>query len=190
MEFTKEKLEKLIKEKGYKFYQNELNIIGVRNSAVGTVVTNKFDDWMTVTRRVGEDKWEVKVWPITTDPGKKPLLEGGNPKGVARLIPGQYIHSWAFGLHRGKYEALKQCAPVKVTRDDDKDLVYDGVKTDEGVFGINIHKAGANSEDVNDWSHGCMVFKKEADFNEFMKICKENGASKFTYTLVESKDLA
>jgi hypothetical protein len=34
------------------------------------------------------------------------------------------------------------------------------------------------------------VFKKEADFNEFMKIAKANGASKFTITLLESKDLA
>lgn len=188
MKFSKEQLQKVIEDKGYKWYQNELNIIGVRNSAPGNTVTNLFDDWITVTYRVN-DVWTVKQWEATTDPGKKAMVEHQNPGGVARLVADQYIHCWQLGKHKNTYEALKQSGPVKITRDKDKDMVYDGTVIAEGVFGINIHKAGANSTYVENWSEGCQVFKKEADFNEFMKIVKANGASKFTYTLVESKDI-
>lgn len=189
MSLTKEKLESVITKKGYKWYQNELNIIGIRNSAPGNTVTNLFDDKITVTYRVG-DKWVVKEWEATTDPGKKAMLEHGNPKGVARLVAGQYVHCWNIGKHKGKYDALKQIAEVTITRDKDKDMVFDGTTIDKGVFGINIHKAGTNSTFVENWSEGCQVFKKEADFDEFMNICRNNGSSKFTYTLIESKDLA
>jgi hypothetical protein len=69
---------------------------------------------------------------------------------------------------------------------------YDETKIQEGIFGINIHKAGKDSTYVENWSEGCQVFKREADFNEFMTICKKAatvwGAS-FTYTLIESKDI-
>jgi hypothetical protein len=65
-------------------------------------------------------------------------------------------------------------------------------KTETGVFGINIHKAGVDSARVDDWSHGCQVFKRVADFNEFMALAKKAATihgNRFTYTLLESKDL-
>ena len=71
-------------------------------------------------------------------------------------------------------------------------MKYDETKIQEGVFGINIHHAGADSTYVNDWSMGCQVFKKLADFEEFMKICRKardiHGNS-FTYTLIGSDDI-
>ena len=185
--FTKENLEKLINKKGYKWYQNELNIIGIRNSVPDDDVTNKFDDWIVVVYRKN-NKWSCEIFPATTDPGMKSVVEYSNPKGVARLIPNQYVHCWEIGLHKGKYEALRQTGKVKVTRDRDRDLIYDGTNTDEGLFGINIHKAGQDSVIVDRWSEGCQVFKRERDFNKFMKIVKANGAEKFTYTLIESKE--
>jgi hypothetical protein len=45
---------------------------------------------------------------------------------------------------------------------------------------------------VDDWSHGCQVFKRVADFNEFMLLAKKAATfhgNRFTYTLIESKDL-
>jgi len=189
MNVTKDKLEALITKKGYKWYQNELNIIGIRNTSKGNTVTNLFDDWITVTYKK-DNNWIVKQWEATTDPGKKAMLQYQNPNGVARLVEGQYIHCWQIGKHQGKYDALKQFAPVKVTRDKDKDMVYDGTVINEGVFGINIHKAGVDSTYVENWSEGCQVFKQEADFNEFMTIVKANGASKFTYTLIDSDELS
>ena len=105
---------------------------------------------------------------------------------------GQYRGSHMIGLHQGKYEALRQCAPVTVYRDFTNNGIYDEFKTETGVFGINIHKAGIDSVRVDNWSHGCQVFKRTQDFNRFMELCKKAATihgNRFTYTLIESKDL-
>jgi hypothetical protein len=119
-------------------------------------------------------------------------MQYGNKAGVARLVEGQYIDSHIMRLHAGKYEALGQNKPVKVFRDPNKDMVYDEKSIQEGVFGINIHKAGADSTYVENWSEGCQVFKRSADFEEFMTICRKAKAAngnKFSYTLIESTDI-
>ena len=195
--YTKEQIEKAVKVKGYAWFDDtsnkgyDLNIIGVRNSSTGKAVTNAFDDVITLSYKENGN-WVYKEWMNTTDPGTKGVKEYHNAAGVARLVPGQYRGSHTIGLHQGKYEALKQQKPVKVYRDANKDMTYDESKIQEGIFGINIHKAGKDSTYVENWSEGCQVFKREADFNEFMTICKKAatvwGAS-FTYTLIESKDI-
>jgi len=192
--YSKEKIEATVKEKGYQWFEGDyhLNIVGVRNSDTGTKVTNAFDDKITLTYQV-EGKWIYKEWMNTTDPGTKGVKEYHNAAGVARLVPGQYINSHFLGKHQGKYEALKQGGKVKVYRDANRDMNYDEHTIQEGVFGINIHKAGANSTYVENWSEGCQVFKRAADFEEFMEIVRASvakGHSKFTYTLIESKDIA
>jgi hypothetical protein len=195
MTFTREQIEAAIKLKGYVWFEGakdyDLNIVGVRNSATGNKVTNVFDDTMTVSYKVN-GQWVFKQWQCTTDPGTKGVKEFHNINGVARLVEGQYRGSHTIGLHQGKYEALKQSKPVKVYRDANKDMTYDETKTETGIFGINIHKAGADSTYVENWSEGCQVFKKSADFDTFMIIAKEaakiHGTS-FTYTLIESSDI-
>jgi hypothetical protein len=192
--YTKDQIESAVKAKGYKWFDGNdyvLNIIGVRNSATVQKVTNLFDDHITVSYTVnGEEKFHC--WPATTDPGTKGVMQYGNKAGVARLVEGQYIDSHIMRLHAGKYEALGQNKPVKVFRDPNKDMVYDEKSIQEGVFGINIHKAGADSTYVENWSEGCQVFKRSADFEEFMSICRKaktaNG-NKFSYTLIESTDI-
>ena len=132
----------------------------------------------------------------TTDPGKKSMLEWkkmGITGGCARLVTGQYRSTWKIDKHQGKYDALCQRnGKVKVYRDEDLDLEYDENKITEGIYGINIHKAGQDSTWVENWSAGCQVFKRVKDFDEFMKICKKavkiHGNS-FTYTLLESTDI-
>ena len=195
MSYSKEKIEKAIKAKGYVWFEGakdyDLNIVGVRNSATGDKVTNLFDDTLSVSYKVN-GVWVYKEWQATTDPGKKGVMEFHNAAGVARLVPGQYRGSHTIGLHQGKYEALKQQKNVKVYRDKDKDMQYDTDVIQEGVFGINIHKAGADSTYVENWSEGCQVFKKSADYDAFMVICREAAkihGSSFTYTLIESKDI-
>jgi hypothetical protein len=195
MSYSKEKIEKAVKTKGYVWFEGakdyDLNIVGVRNSATGDKVTNLFDDTLSVSYKVN-GVWVYKEWQATTDPGKKGVMEFHNAAGVARLVPGQYRGSHTIGLHQGKYEALKQQKNVKVYRDKDKDMQYDTDVIQEGVFGINIHKAGADSTYVENWSEGCTVFKKSAEFDAFMLICKEAAkihGSSFTYTLIESKDI-
>jgi hypothetical protein len=189
-----DKIKQAMKVKNYKFFESgdyNLNIIGIRNSDTGNKVTNVFDDLLTVSYKIG-DVWHFKKWAATTDPGTKGVKEFHNAQGVARLVPGQYRGSHAIGLHQGKYEALKQAKPVKVYRDANKDMTYDTKLITEGIYGINIHKAGADSTYVENWSEGCQVFKKSADFDEFMTLVKKAATlhgNSFTYTLLESKDL-
>jgi hypothetical protein len=198
MSYTREQVEAAVKAKGYVWFEDaankgfDVNIVGIRNSSTGQKVTNAFDDHLTISYKENGE-WKFKIWPATTDPGKKGVLEYHNAAGVARLVEGQYRGSHGIGLHQGKYEALKQAKNVKVYRDADKDLEYDENKIQEGVFGINIHKAGADSTYVENWSEGCQVFKKSADFDAFMVICNKSKnihGNSFTYTLIESSDIA
>jgi hypothetical protein len=172
--------------KGY-----DVNIVGIRNSATGDKVTNLFDDYLTISYKENGE-WKFHIWAATTDPGTKGVMQYGNKAGVARLVEGQYRGSHTIRLHQGKYEALGQAKNVKVFRDPNKDMKYDENKIAEGIFGINIHKAGTDSTYVENWSEGCQVFKKSKDFEEFMKICRKardiHGNS-FTYTLIESSDI-
>ncbi len=195
MSYTREQIEKAVKSKGYAWFEGakdyDVNIVGVRNSSTGNKVTNVFDDHITLSYKEG-GQWKFHIWPATTDPGKKGVMEYHNAAGVARLVEGQYRGSHGIGLHQGKYEALKQAKPVKVYRDANKDMIYDENKIAEGVFGINIHKAGADSTYVENWSEGCQVFKKAADFEAFMAIIRKSRdvhGNSFTYTLIESSDI-
>ena len=191
---TREQIEAAMIKKGFAYFSDgelNLNIIGVRQSSTGNKVTNLFDDFLTLSYK-HNGAWVFKQWAATTDPGTKGVKEFHNAAGVARLVAGQYRGSHAIGLHQGKYEALKQAKNVKVNRDANKDMTYDESKIQEGVFGINIHKAGADSTYVENWSEGCQVFKKSADFDEFMVIVKKAAAlhgNSFTYTLLNSNEI-
>ena len=197
--YTREQVKKAVEGKGYKWFENgnyNLNIVGVRNSDTNGVVTNKFDDCLTVSYNLdGESKFHC--FKATTDPGshwEKNLL---NEDGVAILVPNQYRSSHEIRLHQGKYEAICQKKPVKVYRDNNKDGKYDMLKENihEGIFGINIHKAGSRVEgstQIDKWSAGCQVIAKESDFNILMELAykaKNLYGNSFTYTLIESKDI-
>ena len=137
--YTKEQIETALKSKGYVWFEDEINkgfdinIVGVRNSASGQVVTNVFDDYLTLSYKEN-GQWKFHSWPATTDPGKKGVMEYHNAAGVARLVEGQYRGSHTIRLHQGKYEALGQAKNVKVYRDANRDMVYNESKIDEGVF--------------------------------------------------------
>ena len=199
MSFTREQVEAAVKAKGYVWFEDaankgfDVNIVGIRNSSTGKKVTNVFDDWLTLSYKEG-GVWKYHSWAITTDPGTKAVKEFHNPNGVARLVPGQYRRSHIIRLHQGKYEALGQNAPVKVWRDKNKDMTFDEVTIQEGVFGINIHRSNPTTESayVENWSEGCQVFKRVKDFNEFMAICRKSRdihGNSFSYTLLESSDV-
>lgn len=202
MSYTREQIEAAVKSKGYVWFSDEankgydVNIVGVRNETTGNKVTNVFDDNLTLSFKDEKGVWQFYCWMNTTDPGKKSMLEWkkmGITGGCARLVTGQYRSTWKIDKHQGKYDALCQRnGKVKVYRDEDLDLEYDENKITEGIYGINIHKAGQDSTWVENWSAGCQVFKRVKDFDEFMKICKKavkiHGNS-FTYTLLESTDI-
>lgn len=192
-------IEQIMIRKGYRFFKGvyNLNIIGVR-SKESVRQENKFDDILIVAFGLATSGYNSStkfIFQITTDPGIKSLKAPMNAKGTAILVPGQYNGSHKIGLHQGKYEALVQCAPVKVYRDANKDNILDTDKRtiDTGMFGINIHKAGIASTIVDGWSAGCQVLAKIDEYKIFMDLCRKQKLAgygdKFTYTLLEEKDL-
>jgi hypothetical protein len=201
MGYTREQIEKAVKVKNYKWFEDasnktyDVNIVGVRNNdpKIADKVTNIFDDYITISFKNEKGVWQFYSWMATTDPGKKGAQQFHNKKGVARLVPGQYRGVWSIDKHQGKYEALCQRnGNVTVYRDANKDLVFEEKVTDTGMFGINIHKAGQDSTWVENWSEGCSVFKRVREFEQFMTICRRAAkihGNKFSYTLIESTDI-
>ena len=180
MTFTLEQIRDAVKAKGYKWFESgifNINIVGIRNSETGSQITNKCDDLITVSYKTDKDTWVYWEADCTTDPGKHWAENLLNPDGVAILVPGQYRGAYTIGLHQGKYEALKQSGKVKVYRDDnlDDNYDYDPNSIQEGVFGINIHRASSSgtSTQIDKWSAGCQVIANNLDFAEFMAKVNE-----------------
>ena len=196
---TRQQIETAVKAKGYKWFENgdyNLNIVGVRNGETGTEVTNKFDDFLTLSYKV-DGEWNYHCFDATTDPGKHWVENIMREEGVAVLKENQYRGSHKIGLHQGKYEALRQQKPVQVYRDNDLDGNYDLLEKNiqEGIFGINIHRAtkweGKKSTQIDKWSAGCQVIAANDDFRLFMEICnkaKDTWSNSFTYTLINTND--
>jgi len=195
-QYTLQQVYDAVTGKGYKWFSN-LNIVGIRNSDTDDLVTNKYDDHITVAEKIGDD-WHFHCWKATTDPGLYWIDNPINAKGgTAILVPDQYAGVYKIDRHNGKYKALCQrYGKVKVYRDGNKDDVYDYENTtiNLGYFGINIHRSSAYriSNYINKYSAGCQVFADPDDFDDFMNICykaAEKSGNKFSYTLIESKDI-
>lgn len=162
-----------------------LNIFGVRSVAKPP---DYFSDEMHVLWLDG-GKWRKRVWPITTVPGVPWLRNPMNPKGAAALVPGRYKATYSLGPYKG-YTALKQVAPVRVYRDNNRDSVFDlnSATIEEGLFGIHIHRAGIASKFIGMSSAGCQVFKFKRHFDEFIDLCQKSAkhwGNHFTYTLIQ-----
>jgi hypothetical protein len=197
---TRQQIKTAVKNKGYKWFENgdyNLNIVGVRNAETLNEVTNKFDDYITLSYK-NEGEWQYHCFDCTTDPGKHWVENIMREEGVAILKEDQYRGSHKIRLHQGKYEALGQQKPVTVYRDNNLDGCYDldENNTQTGLFGINIHRAtkweGKKSTQIDKWSAGCQVIAANDDFNLFMEICHKSRAvwgNSFTYTLINSDDL-
>ena len=194
-EEIKDFYKKIFNKKGYRFYENgnyNLNIVGVRNF---DNFTNEFDDAINLLYKEGGE-WVFRSYSATTDPGESALTDPSNPSGAAILVPGQY-KSYRLDLHKGKYIALCQReGKVDVFRDNNKDEEYnfDPNTIESGYFGINIHRASTRGDTkyINSWSHGCQVFANIDEYYEFISICEKSAdryGNKFTYTLIETRDL-
>jgi hypothetical protein len=157
---------------------------------------NKFDDTLGCALVDEAGRWQVHVWPGTTDPGSSYLYEPPNSRGTAILVAGQYLDVWKIDLHGGKYKALCQRAgEVRVYRDNtgDNKLDLDKSTIQPGLFGINIHAstqvAGRTSTEVNRWSAGCQVHASPEGFGKMMQLADEqveqSGRSTFSYTLMD-----
>lgn len=176
--YTIEELKEKFDELSYKWLP--FMLIGIRSKED---TPNKFDDVFII---VENDK--IKAFPNTTNPGVFWLKNPINTNGSAVLKPGQYIDSWALGLHRGKYEALVQVRDVVVYRDKDRDIKSEETNIEQrGLFGINIHRANSVglTSLVDKHSAGCQVFQNVEDFNYVIERCKKSRQKYFTYTLLK-----
>jgi len=194
-EILKDRYRKILEDKGYKFFDNELpynvNIIGIRNMD-GRV--NQFDDIILVIYRDSYKRWIVDSYQITSDPGLYWLKKPMRVDGCAILVPNQYRGAYKIDKHGGKYDALCQRgAELTIWRDNDRDSRHDmDGETHSGWYGINIHKAGKDSSLVNKWSAGCQVFKNSSDFSQFMDTMRQaekRFGNSFSYTLIQSTDV-
>lgn len=197
-----------MKAKGYQVFENDsrnynLNIVGVRSR---NIRADKFDDNLIVFWKY-QGKWNLRMYPITTDPGAYSLMNVARPEGCAILKEGQYKGCWQLGVHRkGKrteHKALVQVRPVTVYRDNTKDLNLDrdNGSTMTGKFGINIHRSSVNNRTntvrlenakVGKWSAGCQVFCYIDQFEEFLDLCQKSSiiyGNSFSYTLLNEADL-
>lgn len=193
-----DQFQRLFSKKGYVFFDGgkpfNVNIIGIRSD---NPRAGKFDDTLLVIQRNSLQNWEVYSYQITTDPGAYYLQHPMNVSGTAILVPGQYRGAYKIGKHKGLYTALvQQGGKVKVWRDNNRDVIldWDSGLEHEGYYGINIHrsKKSGESSEVGRWSAGCQVFKNSGDFAEFMKLITRSAkvyGNRFTYTLIEQKDL-
>ncbi len=205
MKYTREQIQTTVEGKGYKYFHDnnnknyDVNIIGIRNSETKGRVTNAFDDLITISYKDENCEWQYHEFACTTDPGTHWVENIMRKEGVAVLKEGQYRGSHKLRLHQGKYLALGQKKDVTVYRDNNRDGVYDldDNNTQTGLFGINIHRAtgraGRKSTRVDKWSAGCQVIAHNDDWHEFLDICqsaREIHGNSFSYTLLESKDIA
>ncbi len=182
---------------GHSVYKSDttpynLNIVGIR---AAKPIVNKFNCLMTVFWKY-EGNWNIYKMQMTSLPGLHWLENPMNTKGCAILKEGQY-KSYKVDKHNGKYDAICQrLGDVTVWRDDDRDREYDMVKGTEmtGKFGINLHRAHSNYEleTVDKYSAGCQVIQDPDEFDVHMEVVKkaaEVWGNKFTYTLINEKDL-
>lgn len=183
----------LFAKKHYAYFTDgsyNMNIIGVR-AKTNPVITNKFDDFIILDYKNESGKWCRQIYKATTDPGITWLNYPMDVNGCAMMVPGQYRGLWRIGMHKGRYKALVQNRPVTVYRDNNKDSVYDieAAILHTGVFGINLHHAGADSVSVDKWSAGCQVVARLRDFQQLMSIVSKQKATTYTYTLIKEEDL-
>lgn len=192
--YTKDSIISVIRSKGYEFFSTprgyDLNIVGIRTSDDNV---NQFNDLLCVLY-CDEDFINLFAFPATTDPGWYWRENPMNVDGTAILKEGQYRGAYQIGKHK-EYPALQQKRPMVVYRDSNRDkmLDLDPGTEEEGVFGINIHRASSHraSDIVDKWSAGCQVFQDPIHFDFFMNLCRKSAdkfGNSFTYTLLSSSD--
>lgn len=145
-----------------------------------------------------KNKERLKIYVITTDPGiYYQTVKLLNTKGCAVMKPGQYINCYQLGKHKKTdHKALIQTGgKITVYRDNDKDGIAENLGVEEtGFFGCNIHgaKKFTKTDKIGAYSAGCQVFEDWNHKEEFIGICeqfKNATGNRFTYTLIEEKDL-
>ena len=179
-------------KKGYKFFTSpfSVNIFGIRMKTN----TNLFDDYICAVYYDDKNKFIVKTFEATTDPGLHWLQNPMRKTGCAIMVEGQYRGAFKLGGHgRKKYLAGRQFKAIPVYRDNNKDACHDldPATIDNGIHYTNIHHAWS-AKLIGKNSAGCQVIKSKTRFeNEFIPLLKKSTklyGDTFTYTLFNRAD--
>lgn len=191
---TLQRIKNTIQSLGYKWFEDQPNIIGLRSNLD---LPDIFNDFMFLIYKDENGTEIMKTYQTTTDPGVYWLNNPMNINGTAVLKPGQYIKSHSVGFHQNKkdHRALVQTGKLSVYRDKDKDNLAEATEfVDTGMFGVNVHGAnkGIKTTKISRWSAGCTVFQDWSQKEEFIDIVekyKDVNDNKFTYTLLKESQI-
>ncbi len=188
---------------GYKWFDNEPMIVGIRTELD---VPDVFNDFLTLSMPDGSF---VGI-TATTDPGVYYLNNPDRVSGTAIVKEGQYLKSHILGYHGSglrRHRAWQQVGEIIVYRDGNKDSVLNRdpktVEKTNASNGINIHSCVVLDKVSNlplmnwiatkiwNWSAGCQVASMLKSFKEKMTdVCdkweKDNKkiGHIYTYTLL------
>ena len=98
-DITLDAIRKAFAYMGYAYFTNgdyNLNIFGIRNN---DLQKDTFNDFVCITYKE-KDKWQLKVFEATTDPGSTYRTKLINKDGTAIMVPGQYRGAYHLGLQR------------------------------------------------------------------------------------------
>ena len=195
MPFFRNPIEQKYKEKGYAFFSRpfSMNVFGVRSS---NRIAGAFDDYLGVIYNTDLNEQELYVIACTLDAGAPWLLKPMDPGGAAGIVPGQYRNLWQLGTFKGT-DALIQINPVKIYRDNNRDLTldYSADRTTEGDYGIFLHEHFQfleKAEEVKDSSAGCVVPERKSTHKKFINILKMQVTARlgnrYSFTVFDEKD--
>lgn len=153
----------------------KIDFFGVRNNE--RLEDNLWNDPIGV---IDNENHNLYMYRGTVDPStyyhEKPM----NKKGLAHLCLGYHKDIWADGKHgKEQYEAFVNrwyCGKQRVWRDVDKNNQYDqNDMIDVGHFGCNLHRASKykNLRTIGPYSAGCVVVRKNSDFNELKLVARK-----------------
>jgi len=198
MKLTVESLKAAYLKKGYKWFDNQPIITGIRTSID---VPNAFNDLLVLVL-----PYENKLVGITatTDPGTYYLNKPMNVKGTSVVVPDQYLQSYKVGYHGSginAHKALVLAGRLKVWRDNNLNNNIDPDKTKMYVVGpesgVNIHTTGNYMipfAKIDKWGAGCQVASNSKSFqqlfmSEIEKFEKTHKDFLYSYALLMDSDI-
>lgn len=159
----------------FKFFPEEISLLGIRKGFNANLALNTFDDSLIVL-----SNGQYTNFLCSTDPGVDDCY----------VVSSNQQIKYEKGFHRGK-EAWPCLKPKKTERIHQK-LFKGGIciKTAWDWKPFNIHAGGNLSKPVGNWSEGCQVIGGAKGFNsseykEFLNLTYRQKQLEFIYTLVD-----
>lgn len=182
-------------KKGYDW--THFNLFGIRAVKNGESVSNRFTDAIGIAYYDKRQKqWIYGQFDATTVAGLYYFLMPMRAEGTAILKEGYYPACYAFGYHKGLYEALIQVEPMSFYRDGNRDGKLDlNGNVENGIIGANIHRAHSREtvKNVGAYSAACQVIADPNEYKTLIGACKYQrfigNQTRFSYALFNIDDV-